>query len=427
MKTNFYLVSLLLWCMSSLLVRGQSNYEVLYLKGDNETLIEAASNKANTEDYYWLGFITNREGNLLGAIDVLEEGLSIYSADPSMELLLTNFYYESGNFVKAKPLLEKFSDSHENFIRLIELLEFQNDFSEAIEKLESRLISDSLNLSLLIHLGDNYYQLDSNKIALQYYEKVYSINPNDQSTANKLASILVKEKEYERSIEICDEVLGQDSLNKKFIRIKGSASFNNKNYITSNSCFGSLYEMGDSGVFVLKHLGLGEIEQYNYVDARKHLLGAYQKSPDDFEICFMLGRGFLNSRTPEKGLYYLERLDSLLLPDTVVLATILLEKRSIYATLEDYEKVLACYKKAYAYDPKPGYIYYIASLYQYRFDEPELALEFYTKFLEMLPPPVSLSDNPDLKGQITITMRSAAENSITELREKLFFEGKLEE
>ena len=89
------------------------------------------------------------------------------------------------------------------------------------------------------------------------------------------------------------------------------------------------------------------------------------------------------------------------------------------------EKALECYRQVYAYEPKPNYLFYMASIHQYDLDEPKKALDLYILFLEKLPPPVRIEDNPDLEGQITISLRSAAENSIISLKEKLFFEGKL--
>lgn len=409
------------------MLSGQNNYELLYLEGEFEEIIVQSSQLNKASDYYWNALVTSKQGEVLVAMDILEQGVEKYQDEARLELLLTDLYYETGDYLKAKPLLEKYSSSHEMFIRLIEVLEFQNNFQEAIQLLEQRLQSDSLNLSLLIHLGDNYYQNDSLRDAIMFYDEVYTLNPNDQSTAYKLASLLVKMKEYERSIEICDTILGKDILNKKFMRIKASASFSNKDYSTSQAYFKGLYAMGDSGAFIMKHLGISEFHMQMNKDSRKHLLAAYDRDPTDFETCFMLGRGFLNSQNPERGLFYLEAADSLLQPDSIVMAAIFIEKKSIYYTLKDYDRTLECYKKAYEYDPHPKYIFYMASMYQHTFKKKKLALDYYSRFLDMLGPPISLADNPDLEGQMTITMRSAAENAIIDLKEELFFEGKLEE
>ncbi len=429
MKIKLKLCTLVLLVSSfgSTYIFGQLNYELLYLERNYDVIIEEASQKDGVDDYYWHALALNDRGEKLLSSKVLEEGVAIHSGNQKLEFLLANLYFESGNFIKALPLLEKYSSSHEVFIRYIEILEFQNSYNEAIDLLENRLGYDSLTLSLLIHLGDNYYQLDSNKIAMRYYKKVYSINPDDQATANKLASILVKEKEYKKAIVVCDEILSNDSLNRKFIRIKGSASFSSQDFTTSNACFGHLYEMGDSSLFVLKHLGLGEIEEYLFAESRKHLLGAYEKDPNIHEVCFALGRGFFNSRTPEKGMMYLDRLDSLLQPDTSVLIAVILEKQTGYSILKEYDKALSCFLQANALDPQPKYLFFMASIYQHRLDDPQKALDLYTEFLEVLPPSPELSDSPDLEGQRVITLRSAAETMITELKEELFFEGKLEE
>ena len=104
-----------------------------------------------------------------------------------------------------------------------------------------------------------------------------------------------------------------------------------------------------------------------------------------------------------------------------------MEKQSIHYTLYEYDKALSCLQEAFSIDQQPKHLFYMASLFQHRLEQPELALDHYTRFLEQLPPPPKLSDNPDLDGQIRITMRSAAENSITELKEELFFKGKLKE
>lgn len=409
------------------MLSAQNNYELLYLEGQYEEIIHKTSHLKDPVDYYWNSLLTSKQGEVLAALEILEMGTEMYPDEEKLELLLTDLYYESGNYLKAKPLLEKYSSSPEMFIRLIEVLEFQNNFQQAIDLLTQRLQSDSLNLSLLIHMGDNHFQKDSLEDAISFYSRVYELNPDDQSTAFKLASLLVKIKEYERSIEICDSVLSKDILNKKFMRIKASASFSNKDYSTAQAYFKGLYAMGDSGAFIMKHLGISEFHMQMNKESRKHLLAAYDRNPNDFEICFMLGRGFLNSTQPEKGLFYLEAADSLLQPDSAVMAAIYMEKKSIYYTLNDYDRTLECYKRAYEYDPQAKYIFYIASMYQYTFKEKELALENYTRFLDMLGPPISLADNPDLEGQMTITMRNAAENAIIELREELFFEGKLKE
>ena len=425
MKINHLILLTFSLLFLPIISSGQSNYELLYLEGNNELILSQSEQKSSAEDYYWNALIMSKQGNVLKAIETMKEGISRFEGQQKHELLIADLYYEAGNFLNAKPFFEKYQHIPEVFLKLIRILEFQNNYCEAIKLLDQKIGEDSLNISFLTHLGDNYFQIDSFQIAINYYEKVFNLNPEDQVTAHKLASLFLKVKETERSIEICNEVLKTDSLNKKFIRIKGSASFNDKDFVTAKDCFSSLYAFGDSGIFILKNLGISEFHTNSFIESREHLLKAFEKTPDDFEVCFVLGKGYLNSRTPVKGLYYFDKVVSLMQPDSTIMVALYLEKQSIYRTIDMPEKALECYRQVYAYEPKPNYLFYMASIHQYDLDEPKKALDLYILFLEKLPPPVRIEDNPDLEGQITISLRSAAENSIISLKEKLFFEGKL--
>ena len=156
---------------------------------------------------------------------------------------------------------------------------------------------------------------------------------------------------------------------------------------------------------------------------RDHLLQAFSLDSNDFETCFFLGRAFLNSRTQETGLLYLNRADSLLRPDPKVRAAVYVEKQSIYAAMKQYDSVLECYQAAYGLNPRAEYLFYIGSTYEYGLKDKRKAIEYYELFLSRLPPPKTVSDQQQGEGQFTVSMRKAAENAAARLREELFFEG----
>ena len=125
-----------------MMLSGQTNYELLYLEGDYEQIISKANQQNRAEEYYWHSLTLSKQGNVFRSIEIMEEGIGEHPDQEKLELLLADLYYETGNFTKAKPLLEKHSNSHEMFIRLIELLEFQDSFQEAIDLLKSRIQED---------------------------------------------------------------------------------------------------------------------------------------------------------------------------------------------------------------------------------------------------------------------------------------------
>jgi tetratricopeptide (TPR) repeat protein len=279
----------------------------------------------------------------------------------------------------------------------------------------------------LEHLGDNYYQVDSIELAIREFLKILNINPNDQLNTVKLARLLIQNKNYTKAIEICDTGLKSDSTNKKLIKLKGIASYNKSDFQTSESCFKYLYENGDSTSFILKHLGISEFENSSFKTSKEHLLQAFQLDSNNFEVCYMLGRCYLNSTDPARGLYFFERVDSLLQPDPKILSALNSEKQSIYSTIEDYEKALACYQKAYEYNPKPEYIFYIASLYQNKLNNPKKAFENYERFLSLLPEKTNTPSSDDIdENQMTISLKSVAERNMIKIKEELFFKEELE-
>jgi len=405
-------------------VFNQNNYELLYLNNDFEKIVSCAKNKSTIDDYYWLSLIFNKQGKTLIAINTLEEGIKKFENNQKLELQISNLYYETGNYAKAKPYLEKYLIYPEIFIQYINILEFQENHSLAIKLLNDKLPNDSMNIQLLTHLGENYYQIDSIELALTYFDKVFAQNPQDQSTAKILASLFIETKDFYRSINVCDTILRYDSTNQKFIKTKGIASFYKKDFKTAAICFDYLYKKGDSSKFIYKHHGICEFNNSKFKTSREHLIKAFKLDSNDYETCFFLGKAFLNSPTPEKGLYFLNRVDSLLQPDPLTISILYAEKQSIYSAINNYKDALECYTLAYKYNPKPEYLFFIASMYQNNLNNKKKALEYYNLFLENLPPKPD-SEHKYEEDQITISLRKIAERNIVNLKEELFFNGEL--
>lgn len=419
---RFRLLSLCFFICS--LAFPQENYELLFVKGDYERILDKSKVLADTNDYYWNSLILDKKGEILNSIEVLKSGLVKFPKSHLLEKQLIDFLYNTGQYTDAKRLVIKHLHNPDIFLKYVNILGFQREYLLAIDLLKERTKTDSLNLAYLGVLADYYYQIDSLESSIKVLEKQISLNPNDQKSLNKLANIYVKTKKYEKAIETCDLVLQNDLLNLKFVRIKGIAGFRNEDFKLASNCFKMLLSEGDSGKIVLKHLGISQFRNNMFKESRGHLLLAYHIDSNDFETCYFLGNAFLNSQNPELGLFYLNRADSLLQPNSIVLSTIYYDKQSIYSTIGNNVKALMCYKKAYDYNPKPEYIFYIASLYQHKLDDKSKALEYYEQFINLLPPKPTSENRFDEK-QIVISLRKVAETNINQLKEELFFKGEL--
>lgn len=403
---------------------SQENYELLYMKGEYEQLTTLADKLSDAEDYYWNALMKSKNGDAINAIVMLEKGRELYPEEDDILKLLAKNYFETGQYTKAKPLLLRYSDELPYFFQYIKVLEFEEAYSEAIDKLQVCLRTDSNNVECIKLLGENYIRIDSMGLAGKSFERILALNPDDMIIANKLASLYLKQKRYAEAIEICSSVLYSDSTNKRFIKLRAMGYFNLPLYENAATDFRNLYQHGDSSKFVLKHLGISEFNTNEFGDARAHLLLAFQLDSTDYETSFFLGKAYLNSPYPEKGLYYFNRTDSLLQPDPKIISAIYIEKQSVYSTLEQYRNALHCYREAYKNNPKPEYIFFSASMYEHKLNNKQKAYAYYQKFLEVLPeaPETAIEDMGKQK-QVTISLKRVAEERVKFLKEELFFEG----
>lgn len=381
MKTYIFIF----FVLTGNLILAQEDYDLLYIKGEHNKIFAKSQKMETHEDYYWNSIILDKKGNTLDAIEILYKGISEFDNVKEIETLLSDFLYESGQYLKAKSLLEKHLDTPDRILKHISVLEFQEEYLMAIEMLQREMLVETANLDYLTHLGNNYSRIDNLELAIKEFFKILIINPNDQLIAAKLANLLIKNKDYSRAVEICNIGLSSDSTNRKLVKLKGIASFNKPDFHTDKYCFRYLYEQGDSSKFTLKHLGISEFSIKSFQASREYLLQAFNIDSNDYEICYIIGKCFLNSPEPEQGLPFFNRVDSLLQPDPKILSALNIEKQSIYSSIENYEKALECYNIAYEYNPKPEYVFYMASIHQNRLNDKRKALEEYERFLSILP------------------------------------------
>ena len=421
MKTFAWLSFLLI----NTAIFAQENYDLLYLQKEYQQIIEKSAKLITPEDYYWNSVMLDKTGKTLEAIDVLNKGVSLFENNVNIEKLLADFLYKTGQYTLAKPILIRYMYNSEDFIKYIKILEFQEEYKTAIDLLKSAIDDDTANLDYLQHLGKNYHQIDSIDRAIEVFKEVLTINPKDQSNALRLASLLIKDKQYAKAIEICDIGLLNDATNKKLIRTKGIASFTIKEFEISETCFQYLFDEGDTTTFVLKRLGISFFQNNLYSYAQRHLMQAFQNNPKDLEICYFLGKCYLYTHEPEEGLYYFDLVESLLQPDPKTLASLYMDKENIYSRLGNFKEALYCYQKAYEYNPKPEYIFHIAMLYQNRLNDPKSALKNYERFLNLLPDNAEVDSIDWPKDEITVALKSRAEDNISNIKKDLFFDGKM--
>ena len=412
-KSKIKLVLLLLWvtrCAFS------QEMEVLYIHQAYDRIIESCTPPSTEQEYFWLAQALDQKGKSLDAIHILET-LPDSSLTPSLQHLKGNLYFKTGQYHKAQPYLIDNSKDNAAFLKLMATYEASDDYMIVIDSITHRLTTDSLNLDLLNILANAYYRSEAEVMAISTYKKIYSINPEDLSTANKLALLLLnsrKEGNIQQSVRIANEVLKNDSTNKRFLRIKGRSHYILEDYHRALPCFKQLYDSGYTGVSNCKYLGICEFKTFNYEEARTHLLKAEVKEPDDIQTTLFLAKTHLELNDIAAALNCYQKIDTLLLPSDELMISLLWDKQRCYRVLERYDHVDFYLKQLTQYDQKPDYYFYIASNYQEGLKNLTKALEYYELYIEKTASPKEMVISKDL--------RAIAMDRITKVKEELFMQ-----
>lgn len=399
---------------------AQQEYELHFVKNEYAIIIEKANQKQSADDYYWLAIAHNELGETTVALTLLEEGNKQFPQQKKLEIYLSNLYFETGNYYKAKPLLIQYQEESRSILQqLVKIYEFENDHTKAIEILLKANDNKDKDAWILKHLAQNYQLINSLRYTSTYFYKALLANPDDMLTRYRAARYYIKIKQYDSAENYCDVLLAKDSLNTKFTKLKAIASFNKKAYYRSVHSFYKAQELGDTSDFIRKHIGICEIKLQHFDTALYYFQKIESRSKNDFEINYYLGRCMLKTGNPMDAMPYLQKADSLSQPDPKIMESIELDKAVIYHGNKQYLKEIESWNKAYAYTPNPEYLIQIAMVYHSFEKDLEKALDYYEKFLESLPKNTKKHEYKE--DEIVISYENVAKQSIANIKKELFF------
>lgn len=407
----------LVWCIASPYLHAQEN-ELLFLRHQYEDIIQNCTPPTTENDYFWLAQSLDQQGQYLKAIAYLEAYNDTNRLSP-INTLKADLHFKTGQYNKALPYYLASKHNANSFLRVMKILEFNGEYNATIAEITDRLKNDSTNIELLSILANSYYRCDASIMAIRTYERIHVLNPNDLSSANKLALLLLnsrKEGNVRKSIDIANTVLEKDSTNKRFLRIKGRGHYISNDYHRALPCFKSLYDGGYNNLSNCKHLGICEFKIGAYDSARIHLLEAYVIEPSDLQTNLFVGKAFLESDQIFGALLYFKNVDTLLLPTDEMMTSLLWDKQRCYRALESYTKVDTLLHELMIYDKKSDYYFYIASNYESGLKDKKKALVYYEKFMTASGTPQEIKKTKDL--------RAIAQQRMDKLKEDDFWEEK---
>lgn len=314
------------------------------------------------------------------------------------------------------------STNYYGYIQLGKLYQRKNDFLRAIPIYQYLTGFDSTNFYYYKQLGICFDKINDPESAAWYLDRALQLNPRDIGLYPTLANIYIREGVFQGAIDLLAEGLEQDSTDAAIIKVKSYAHVLAHQNEEAIGGFIKLLEMGDSALFVCKYTGLAYFGNDEFEKAVHYLEKAYFADTTNAENCYYYALALSEDYNKRESTKYLLKSIELQLPNFQFFGTIYKKIGENYNHLADWENTLKYFLLGFENNPEDReVIFRIASLYDYRLEDPKKALQYYTLFLEDAEGITATGEESNV-----ISLAAVAAKRIEAIREELHFRGELD-
>jgi len=421
--------SLLLTCVFILspgvTLNAQDKLIDLYYSGQYQEVVNGSGTMIASGDtafmtFYLKALSEGQLGQVQEAIHTIQLALQFHPDDQRLNRMLSGQYYEAGDYVQARKgyleLVKRDSTDISSWLKLAEMASFRQRYEEAIEALNQVLVSDSMNLSSLMMMGD-ILNRHNNSGAVIYYKRAYHLYPENQKAAFALGNWHIQSKEAWKTIPICEQILTIDSTSIKFSKLLGYAYYKTGKPGQAVQWFEYAVALGDSTAFTFKFKGISHYLRTDFGPAIGALEEALRKDSLDAEVHFFLGASLSTIAEMGDAMEHLDRSLELMQPDPSIVSRIYSEQGNIMRLEMKYEEAYSYYETAWETDTTNAMsLYYMASILDNSLHRSKEALVDYQRFIDALDRfPEKQESNQG------ISIRAIVEDRIVTLKEEQFF------
>jgi tetratricopeptide (TPR) repeat protein len=273
-----------------------------------------------------------------------------------------------------------------------------------------------MNLSSLMMMGD-ILNRHNNSGAVIYYERAYSLYPENQKAAYALGNWYIQARESRRTIPLCERMLEIDSTSIKFSKLLGYAYYKAGWAGQAVQWFDYAVALGDSTVFTLKFKGISHYLKTDFGKAIGALEDAVKKDSLDAEVHFFLGASLSTIAEMDKAMFHLNQSMKIMQPDPSIVSRIYSEQGNIKRLEMEYKEAYSYYEKAWEADSTNVIsLYFMASILDNSMQKHKEALVDYQRYIDALDQvPVKEESNQG------VSIRAIVEDRIITLKEEMFF------
>ena len=225
------------------------------------------------------------------------------------------------------------------------------DFSGCINEGRAIIAKDSIP-AILGLIGNSFNRLQQGDSALHYYDKVYTRNPADYRTLEKISGIFLGRKMYDTVVAMAQNYLAYDSSNVVINPILGLALHGKKMYYESYDVFEKSLELGCDKLSGYYYQGLNKLMTGGYYAAWKWFEKAHGLDTNDVNLVYYMGYSISHLRGFSKVADSLfVKAEQMLQPDSAFVNKIYVSRAEMYFGDENYKNFIKHYLTAEKYAP----------------------------------------------------------------------------
>ncbi len=272
-----------------------------------------------------------------------------------------------------------------------------------------------------------YENMNMADSAIVYYKRAWEIDSTDSFSAASLINLNIKQAERKLpatvrylsdAIRYSEEYIKKDSTNKQINLLNALSYYAANDYELAAERFERCNAAGDSSLVVNRSAGISYYSLGMNIMAYPYLLKAYEQDSTNNNVLYCLGVVSNELAEYKVAVKCFATLLRRTIPADITLYSYYKGLASGYEGTGENTLAVNNYRMAeqYATSGQNMYMYYnIASLYDYHLKQPELALEYYTKYKGSLMSYLEkLKNIPDLDNTDIAEIKST-ESKITSL------------
>jgi tetratricopeptide (TPR) repeat protein len=292
-----------------------------------------------------------------GAIEIYMEIINIHSPDNIIALgRLGKILIENKQYLQASDV----------YLKLVKLKTDNSYFFE--------------------QLGKCYLNLDKTDKAISNFEIAISMNPHSVNPYIHLSNTYIRKNQVDSALIMINNGLIFNPENKLLLRAKAERLFDKKIYGDAITIYKNLILSGDSTATIFRKTGMNYYHWGDIPVALDYLERSFNKDSTDAYTHFYLGLTYKKFGKYSVAIYWLNKAVTTFLP--LIMPDVYMMLAYSYDKNRDYKNAIQVYKFLYNFYPnRKEALFYLASIYDRYYADPNVALEYYHKYLNEVSDP----------------------------------------